>query len=72
MFCRAIIAESGFAEEIMKIEHVALYVNNLVEARNFFVKYLSGHADDGYHNSNTGFRSYFKFFACPFIPEPRK
>ena len=53
MFCRAIIAESGFAEEIMKIEHVALYVNNLVEARNFFVKYLSGHADDGYHNSNT-------------------
>ena len=35
MFCRAIIAESGFAEEIIKIEHVALYVNNLVEARNF-------------------------------------
>jgi lactoylglutathione lyase len=62
MFCRAIIAESGFAEEIMKIEHVALYVNNLVEARNFFVKYLSGHADDGYHNSNTGFRSYFISF----------
>ena len=46
----------------MKIEHVALYVNNLVEARNFFVKYLSGHADDGYHNSNTGFRSYFISF----------
>ena len=33
-----------------------------MEARNFFVKYLSGHADDGYHNSNTGFRSYFISF----------
>ena len=26
----------------MKIEHVALYVNELEEAREFFIKYLDG------------------------------
>ncbi len=26
----------------MKIEHVALYVNDLEEAREFFIKYLDG------------------------------
>ena len=46
----------------MKIEHVALYVNKLDEARNFFVGYLNGISNDGYHNKNTGFRSYFISF----------
>ncbi len=46
----------------MKIEHVALYVNELEATRDFFVKYLEGSSNDGYHNPNTGFRSYFISF----------
>ncbi|MCR5196795.1 MAG: VOC family protein [Pseudobutyrivibrio sp.] len=46
----------------MKIEHIAMYVNELEEARDFFVKYLDGHSNDGYHNKNTGFRSFFISF----------
>ncbi len=46
----------------MKIEHIAMYVNKLEEARDFFVKYLDGRSNDGYHNKNTGFRSYFISF----------
>ena len=46
----------------MKIEHVAMYVNNLEAARDFFVKYLGGSSNDGYHNKNTGFSSYFISF----------
>ena len=46
----------------MKIEHVAMYVNDLEGARVFFVKYLGGISNDGYHNRNTGFRSYFICF----------
>ncbi|MBQ4497616.1 MAG: VOC family protein [Spirochaetaceae bacterium] len=46
----------------MKIEHAAMYVNNLEAARDFFVNYLCGKANDGYHNKTTGFRSYFISF----------
>ena len=46
----------------MKIEHVALYVNDLEAARDFFVNFLGGRANDGYHNVKTGFRSYFVSF----------
>ena len=46
----------------MKIEHVALYVNDLEEARDFFVRFLSGKSNDGYHNLRTDFRSYFISF----------
>jgi len=45
----------------MKIEHVALYVNDLEAARDFFVKYLGGVSNDGYHNAED-FRSYFISF----------
>ena len=47
----------------MKIEHVAMYVNDLEAARDFFVTWLGGRSNDGYHNGNTGFRSYFISFA---------
>ena len=43
----------------MKIEHVAMYVNDLERARDFFVKYFGGKSNDGYHNVKTGFRSFF-------------
>ena len=46
----------------MKIEHIALYVNNLEDARNFFVKYFGAKSNDGYHNPRTNFRSYFLSF----------
>ena len=46
----------------MKIEHIALYVNDLEKTRDFFVKYLGAKSNDGYHNMRTGFRSYFISF----------
>ena len=47
---------------MVKIEHVAMYVNDLEAARDFFVKYLGGKSNDGYHNKNTDFRSFFVSF----------
>lgn len=46
----------------MIIEHVALYVNDLESARDFFIKYLGAASNDMYHNKKTGFRSYFLSF----------
>jgi lactoylglutathione lyase len=46
----------------MKIEHVAMYVNDLEAARDFFMKYLGGKSNDGYHNVKTDFRSFFISF----------
>ncbi len=46
----------------MKIEHAAMYVNDLETARDFFVKYLGGRSNDRYHNKTTDFRSYFISF----------
>ena len=46
----------------MIIEHVALYVNDLVRAKDFFVKYFNAKSNDGYHNKKTDFRSYFLSF----------
>ena len=46
----------------MKIEHIALYVNNLENARDFFIKYLNAKSNTGYHNLKTDFRSYFLSF----------
>lgn len=46
----------------MKIEHIAMYVNDLEAARDFFVTYLGGKANNVYHNKRTEFRSYFISF----------
>lgn len=46
----------------MKIEHIALYVNDLEGARDFFIKYFGAVSNEGYHNSRTDFRSYFLTF----------
>ena len=46
----------------MKIEHIALYVEDLEGARNFFIKYLGAKSNEGYHNPQTAFRSYFLSF----------
>ena len=47
----------------MKIEHIALYVDHLEEARDFFVTYLGGTSNAGYVNESKGFRSYFITFS---------
>lgn len=46
----------------MRIEHIALYVNDIEGARQFFVKYFGATSSDGYHNLQTDFRSYFLSF----------
>ena len=46
----------------MHIEHVALYVTDLEAAKAFFVRYFSAVPGARYHNSRTGFTSYFLTF----------
>ena len=46
----------------MKIEHIAMFVNDLEKAKDFFVTYLGGKSNEGYHNKTTDFRSYFISF----------
>ncbi len=47
----------------MRIEHIAMYVNDLEAARDFFTTYFGAASNEGYHNKTTGFRSYFLTFA---------
>ena len=46
----------------MKIEHIAMYVNDLERAKDFFIKYFNAAAGVGYLNKTTSFRSYFLTF----------
>lgn len=46
----------------MKIEHIAMYVNNLEKTKDFFVRYFDAESNKGYYNATTGFRSYFLTF----------
>ena len=46
----------------MRIEHVAMYVNDLESARAFFIEYFGAVSNDGYHNTRTNFHSYFLTF----------
>lgn len=46
----------------MRVEHIAMYVNELEQARDFFVKYFNAVSNEGYHNTTTDFRSYFLSF----------
>lgn len=48
---------------IIRIEHIAMYVNDLEAARDFFVTYFQAVANEGYHNKTTDFRSYFLSFS---------
>lgn len=47
----------------MRIEHIAMYVNDLEGAREFFLRYLGAVSNEGYYNVRTDFRSYFLSFA---------
>ena len=46
----------------MKIEHAAMYFNDLEGAKNFFSKYFGAKSNDMYHNPRTNFKSYFLSF----------
>ena len=46
----------------MRVDHVAMYVNDLEAAKHFFVTYFNGVSNEGYHNKTTDFRSYFLCF----------
>ena len=46
----------------MQIDHIAMYVNDLEAARDFFVSYFRAVPNEGYHNPKTDFRSYFLSF----------
>jgi len=44
------------------INHVAIYVNNLEEEKEFYTKYFGAVSNSIYRNMNTGFSSYFLSF----------
>lgn len=46
----------------MRIDHVAMYVEDLEAAKSFFTNYFFAAANECYHNKTTGFRSYFLSF----------
>lgn len=47
----------------MKIEHVAMYVNDLERTKQFFEYYFKATSNERYHNPKTGFSSYFLTFS---------
>jgi len=46
----------------MRIEHIAIWVNNLEEMKDFYMKYFSMKCSNRYENPKKGFTSYFLSF----------
>lgn len=46
----------------MKINHVALYTDNLEVMKEFYIKYFNGKSNELYENKSKGFKSYFISF----------
>lgn len=46
----------------MKITHLALYVKDLENVKNFFVRYFGATSNEMYHNPRTGLKTYFLSF----------
>ncbi len=46
----------------VRIEHVAMYVEDLEATKLFYIKYFGATANDMYHNPRTGLRTYFLSF----------
>ena len=47
----------------MRIEHAAIYVTGLEAMRDFYIKYFGAISNAGYHNLQTGLKSYFLSFS---------
>ena len=46
----------------MKIEHIAIWTNDLERLKNYYVKFFNGKSNQKYRNANTLFESYFISF----------
>ena len=46
----------------MKIEHVAIWSKDIETLKEFYMEYFDAKVNEGYHNSKTGFISYFLSF----------
>jgi len=46
----------------MKINHIALYTNDLEKMKHFYETYFQAKANTGYHNILTGLQTYFLAF----------
>jgi lactoylglutathione lyase len=46
----------------MNIDHIALYVSDLEQTKDFFVHFFGASANQLYYNQKTGFKSYFLTF----------
>ncbi len=46
----------------MRINHIAMYVNDLEATKEFFMKYFGATSNDKYHNLKTGLQTYFLTF----------
>jgi len=46
----------------MKIDHIAIWANNLEEMKAFYIKYFNASANKKYHNEAKHFQSYFLCF----------
>ena len=47
----------------MRIDHIAMYVNDLEAVKDFFINFFGAASNSKYHNQKTGFQSYFMTFA---------
>jgi len=46
----------------MRIEHIAIWSSDIESLRDFYIKYFNAIANEGYENTNTGFKSFFLSF----------
>ena len=46
----------------MRIDHIALYCNDLEQMRQFFINHFDAASNQQYHNPRTGLRTYFLTF----------
>lgn len=44
---------------MIKLDHTAMYVHDLENTKNFFIRFFSAQANQMYHNPQTGLRTYF-------------
>ena len=47
----------------MKIDHIAIWTNNLETLRSFYIKYFHGESGEKYRNDRSEFESYFISFS---------
>lgn len=55
--CKILIARGKGKR--MKVDHIALYVQDLEKSSEFFEKYFGGIKNHLYYNPKTGLRTYF-------------